>query len=290
MDQKKHRKKKKQQHSKRIQVVDDQGWTHVTTSTTAFSKKSGPRRYVPIPAVDDRLVPAEIPDGFTLEKLRDRYEWHKNRWLTSEAWEAVRGVLEGEMAKSNVVEFDNCVCIGLGSLSGLLRGGLVDRRTVSLFQVAALAEILEYACTYDIYILSDRIDTACLPSVVFCCVTAPGLIRNNHELARSVSRVKIGRCFAQDPVFNSLDQEFLQSIGIEVVQTPEAFGMVNEKTFLYAPGAERTHLLDLLSKNPAAFFGGPLENGPMYGYSLPESYVERETNRLILVPKMTKTR
>lgn len=170
MDQKKHKKKKKQQHAKRIQVVDDQGWTHVTTSTTtaAASKnlRSGPRHRGPIPAVEDRLVPAGIPDGFTLEKLRDRYEWHKNRWRTSEAWEAVKGVLEGEMAKSKNVEFDKCVCIGLGSPSGLLRGGLVDRRTVSLFQVAALAGILEYACTYDIYIRQYR---CCLPAFCSCC-------------------------------------------------------------------------------------------------------------------------
>lgn len=56
--------------------------------------------------------------------------------------------------------------------------------------------------------------------------------------------------------------------------------MVNENTFLYAPGAERTHLFDLLSRNPAAFFGGPLEDGPMYDYSSPETCVEQEINQL----------
>ena len=66
-------------------------------------------------------------------------------------------------------------------------------------------------------------------------------------------------CFAQDPVFNSLDKELLSSLNIEVVEHPGAFKSVNEHTFLYAPGAERAHLLDLLPLKPAMFFGGPLE-------------------------------
>lgn len=36
------------------------------------------------------------------------------------------------------------VCIGLGSPSGFLRGGWVDRRAVSMYQLAALASILEW--------------------------------------------------------------------------------------------------------------------------------------------------
>lgn len=136
------KKRQQQKHHKRIEVVDDEGWTHVTTA----GKKSGPRSRVPIPAVEDKLAPAEIPDGFTLEKLKDRYEWHKDRWQTSTTWEAVKGVLDVEVKKSTK-GFDNCVCIGLGSPSGLLRGGLVDRRTISLFQLAALASILECICT-----------------------------------------------------------------------------------------------------------------------------------------------
>lgn len=38
----------------------------------------------------------------------------------------------------------NIVCLGLGSLSGLLRGGWVDRRNVSLYQLAALVSIIEF--------------------------------------------------------------------------------------------------------------------------------------------------
>lgn len=38
---------------------------------------------------------------------------------------------------------ENIICIGLGSPSGFLRGGWVDRRQVSLVQVAALVRIKE---------------------------------------------------------------------------------------------------------------------------------------------------
>jgi hypothetical protein len=36
------------------------------------------------------------------------------------------------------------VCVGLGSPSGFLRGGWVDRRAVSMYQLAALASILKW--------------------------------------------------------------------------------------------------------------------------------------------------
>lgn len=36
------------------------------------------------------------------------------------------------------------VCIGLGSPSGFLRGGWVDRRAVSMYQLAALRSIMSW--------------------------------------------------------------------------------------------------------------------------------------------------
>lgn len=90
--------------------------------------------------------------------------------------------------------------------------------------------------------------------------------------ALSESPVGSGKVFAQDPVFNVMDKQLLDFVGVEVVQDPDAFSLVTERTFLYAPGAERTHLGRLLSKNPVLFFGGPLENSPhsnMYACLLP---------------------
>jgi hypothetical protein len=44
-------------------------------------------------------------------------------------------------ASSPADAVDAVVCIGLGSPSGFLRDGWVDRRAVSLYQLAALASI-----------------------------------------------------------------------------------------------------------------------------------------------------
>lgn len=65
------------------------------------------------------------------------------------------------------------------------------------------------------------------------------------------------RCYAQDPVFNRLDVELLASLGVEVVRR-EAFGMVDEQTVVFGPGMERRHLVEVLARRPAVFFGGPL--------------------------------
>lgn len=66
--------------------------------------------------------------------------------------------------------------------------------------------------------------------------------------------------YAQDPVFNDMDRTLLESIGFKVVQDPEAFSLVKGQTFLYAPGAERNHLVKMLAHNPVMFFGSSLDS------------------------------
>jgi len=65
-------------------------------------------------------------------------------------------------------------------------------------------------------------------------------------------------------VFNSFDKDLLKSVGISVVEHPAAFDLVDHQTFLYCPGAEKTHLEQLLPLNPSILFGGPLENSYDY--------------------------
>lgn len=66
--------------------------------------------------------------------------------------------------------------------------------------------------------------------------------------------------YAQDPVFNNLDRGLLESLGITVVDHPEAFGLITRSTLLFCPGAEKKHLELVLPSNPLVLFGGPLEN------------------------------
>lgn len=84
--------------------------------------------------------------------------------------------------------------------------------------------------------------------------------RKSNAAAQLSPSMKIETIYAQDPVFNNLDRQLLESLAIEVVQDPVAFSLVDRQTFLYSPGAERSHLVKMLPLSPALFFGGPLES------------------------------
>ncbi|KAL2375514.1 hypothetical protein RJZ90_008046, partial [Blastomyces dermatitidis] len=228
------RRKGKFRQPRRVQVHDEEGWTHITTTNRTASNK-----LCVLSPIKDLLDPAESPDGLTFQKLKKQFEWHKRCWEESQSWQALKAALDNELLTGPASKVDNCVCVGLGSPSGFLRGGWVDRRAVSLYQLAALVTMLEYFGAflngvYQHYPGSD-----------------PGV---------DTPSISIKDCSAQDPVFNALDKQLLEYAGIRVVQHPAAFTLINERTFLYAPGAERVHILDMLSSNPALFFGGTLDD------------------------------
>ncbi|KAJ6185780.1 hypothetical protein N7519_007081 [Penicillium mononematosum] len=248
----------KRQTQKRTQVTDDDGWTHVASGgnvrrvmrtrprgTTAI-KESESGIFSDQPE-EPTLTPAEAPGRLTLSELQAQFQTHRERWEGSESWTRLTGVLDErlkraqEQASSSGADpttsalarcpVDAIVCIGLGSPSGFLRDGWVDRRSVSLYQLAALASI------------KDQV----------ACTTS--------------SNVKV---YAQDPVFNTLDESLLAALNITVIKHPEAFSHITANTMLFCPGAERKHLELLLPSKPWLLFGGPLEHadsgGVLQGY------------------------
>jgi hypothetical protein len=128
--------KKGSRNQKRILIRDADGWTHIATPGKAVFRSS-------LPIFENRFACAEAPAGLTFKRLNEQYAWHKKRWQESESWNTAKKALQNGMTTADP-QIDKCVCIGLGSPSGLLRGGWVDRRTVSLFQLAALLSILEF--------------------------------------------------------------------------------------------------------------------------------------------------
>jgi hypothetical protein len=62
-----------------------------------------------------------------------------------------------------------------------------------------------------------------------------------------VARAK--KIIAQDPEFTSLDEDFLETLGIEVVEHPEAFTHIYETTFLYS-FVEYQHVAVEIFKRP----------------------------------------
>ncbi|KAJ5146110.1 Sensitivity To Red Light Reduced-like SRR1 [Penicillium bovifimosum] len=240
---------------KRTQVTDDDGWTHVASSgsvrrvmrsrprgTAAIIKDSEiSSDYSSSNQSEPVLVPAEAPGRLTLPELQTQFETHRRRWESSESWSRLAGVLDERLkcrkleqqasssSSEAVCPIDAIICIGLGSPSGFLRDGWVDRRAVSLYQLAALASI------------KDRVAST-----------------TNQTI----------KVYAQDPVFNALDESLLAALNMDVLQHPAAFTHITSSTMLFCPGAERKHLELLLPSKPWLLFGGPLEHADAGGVLL----------------------
>lgn len=241
----KHR--KKFTHSRRVEVTDEDGWTHVSnTHSVPRSSKSTTRKIMTDGAADEEdipnnndtstttrkiLAPSEPPPKLTLVELRKQFNTHLETWGSSPTWQQLKNALSKDILPSQTqLPIENIVCIGLGSPSGFVQGGWVDRRSVAMYQLAALTTIVDY-------------------------------VKQHHATSTQKASAEI-KIIAQDPVFNTLDIELLSSLGITAVDSPEGFNAVTDKTFLFAPGTERRHLKLILPSNPVMVFGGPLEEGP----------------------------
>ncbi|KAJ5256582.1 Sensitivity To Red Light Reduced-like SRR1 [Penicillium angulare] len=132
---------------KRHQITSDDGWTHVTTRNNARRVNLTNARLSSSnsAAQPDELMlgPSEAPARLTLGELESQYAVHRDRWLESETW---KGCQETLLKIGNSNQIDRIVCIGLGSVSGFLRDGWVDRRSVSMYQLAALEGIKREIC------------------------------------------------------------------------------------------------------------------------------------------------
>lgn len=79
-----------------------------------------------------------------------------------------------------------------------------------------------------------------------------------EQLQRSSSQ-KIG-CLFQEPLFNSVDREFLQSLGHEVVDSPRGFDCVNPSTLVFGIHLYRDIYNQTVAKHlPAMFVGTPYD-------------------------------
>lgn len=263
------RKKPSSNQHKRLQVTDDSGWTHVTTTKHARRVHRQPNsKHGQIQQDEEALgplEPAETPAKTSLADLQSQLGLYCERWEGSATWECtVRGLQRallgcenkgvGEPEGDADVDADadshpgvSVVCIGLGSPSGFLRGGWVDRRAVSMYQLAALGSIMSWIGWFFFFVPPFPLETG-RPNV-----HSIGCI----EKSTTPDTLK---AFAQDPVFNKHDTELLNDLNITVVTHPSAFEKVTPRTFLFCPGAERRHLETLLTRDPAFVFGGPLED------------------------------
>ena len=180
--------------AKRVEITDDEGWTHITKSNGLVSRKlktattisssfppsikthlngnskkpdnpeaSSTEPHPPAP----HLSPAEVPRWTTIAQLQKLYALHLQRWRSSSTWECTRNILQDHQARCVVKCLKNIVCIGLGSPSGLVRDGWVDRRTVALNQLGALHSILELLQTIGLYMTTFSMTLFCFLAFFF---------------------------------------------------------------------------------------------------------------------------
>ncbi|KAJ5908169.1 hypothetical protein N7495_000851 [Penicillium taxi] len=241
------RKKRSIPATKRLQVTDDDGWTHVTSGSNVRrvlrKAQTQPGTHLDL-NLEPVLGPSEAPGHLTLSELQKQYEIHRARWVESETWGTLAASLDERMRdlKELGAGLDAIVCIGLGSPSGFLRDGWVDRRSIVMYQLAALESITQ-------------------------------------RLSRLETNIPSFPIYAQDPVFNTLDRALLDSIGVTVLDSPAGFERITSNSLLFCPGAERKHLELVLPSNPRFVFGGPLENTAS---EVIQGFVEKMGSRLVV--------
>lgn len=94
------------------------------------------------------------------------------------------------------------------------------------------------------------------------------LLRQKHD---------INQVYMQEPVYNTLDEDFLRSLGYQIVPSPEGFEKVNKTSFLFAPHLEwPIYLTALQNALPSLCIGNSMQ-----GYL--ESPTERTSSEARIV-------
>lgn len=126
-----HPKNQKSKLPKRIKVTDPSGWTHIIRGSKAQKKQS----YIKPMA---HLKPQEVAANMTsVEKACMRLKGFTSDWEKSECREKMKEMMEEDVLMSDKVNISNCVCLGLGSLTG------VNGSKSSWYELVTLIWILE---------------------------------------------------------------------------------------------------------------------------------------------------
>ncbi|EXJ92705.1 hypothetical protein A1O3_01257 [Capronia epimyces CBS 606.96] len=224
--------KKKAIHRKRKEVVDEEGWTRVTSTSSAPGVSPRPAAGVPegifqsslgdrtvVKAQDAALRPMNPVKGTTVETMRVQYDKIEAKWLESDFCRTFREILRRSTAGAERT-FSNCVVFGSGSFCGD-EIHWIDRHESAFYQIAAF---------------KTAADTI-------------GQIQGHRPPS-----------YAQEPYYNDLDAEFLASLNIHRVDHPKGFDLLDETSFVYSPAAEPEVELQIISHEPRVWLHRSLEH------------------------------
>ena len=211
-------KRSKKQHRKRLELSDSSGWTHVVHGTKP--------RSVDKLELDKSLQSLKLDNNLTLNELVQVFHRITAQWLQSTCHIKLQSLIREEIlpalqaedpkppneGKKKASRITKCVCLGLGSLSASVSAS-------PKYELAALMSILDILASYP-GTSSDHADPD---------LNLPVLVT------------------FQDPAFTEVDKTFLTArLGHSVVETPQAFDLIDEETFLFAPHLEHDVLASAL--------------------------------------------
>ena len=160
--------KKQPGQSKRLQITDDHGWTHISKAT--HRSKIQPQYSFS----DEKLSPTTIPRGLTIRDVNTSFNRYLKIWMNSSCLKKLQDAIKDTILTSNI-KITSCVCLGLGSLTG---GKLPE---TSFFELAALVTILEFlgekhkiSTVYMQDPVFNLLDEEFLRSLGFIVVPSPG--------------------------------------------------------------------------------------------------------------------
>ncbi|ETI23854.1 hypothetical protein G647_05661 [Cladophialophora carrionii CBS 160.54] len=230
-----HRKKKHVQ-NKRTEILDDDGWTRISSSSTSTGKPppttSTPTGNETSSAAGPHILsasgslPARDPmpalPGSSLPSMLSRFNDIESRWQATDLCKTLTHVLEEEILTRHTGQIgpvSTCVMLGSGSFCGDA-AHWIDRHDSAYFQLAAFRTIV-------------------------------------HTVER-VSGQRV-RTYAQEPNYNDLDAELLKSLDITRVDHPRGFELLDEHAVAYSPAAEREVEAGIMARKPRVWLHRSLD-------------------------------
>ncbi|KAI0476578.1 hypothetical protein GGR56DRAFT_481412 [Xylariaceae sp. FL0804] len=196
----------------------EEGWTRV------HRKRRGRTTRAPGPESATSLLPTPSPPSLTLAQMQQDHERFTSKWKDSPSCRQLREMIASRAASSGSgsgVGISRAVCFGLGSFDP--SKGYLDAPRQSHIQLAAFLCIV------------DQLSQSSL-----------GGGKEPME------------CFFQEPVFNAVDKSFIESLGHQVVDSPEGFRLVDASTVAFGVHLYKEVYLQIIEKHiPAIFVGTP---------------------------------
>lgn len=222
--------KKKNAAKKRKEVVDEEGWTRITSSTSVARTVAQTPNGVEGVGIKSRfntagtnsLRPMSPVKGTTPETIRAQFNGVQARWLETELCKALQEVLTAVVRNGNKIT--RCVMFGSGSFCGD-EVHWIDRHESAYNQLAAF---------------KTAVDT--------------------------ISRVQgePAHAYAQEPCYNDLDAGLLAGLDITKVDHPAGFELLapagTSSSFAYSPAAEPVVELEIMSHDPSLWLHRSLEH------------------------------